>query len=60
MGPFRLDELQKSAPAYTKWISGVFYWDLLGHLLPEQRDQLGDVHLDVPWRCRAYSIQVSF
>jgi hypothetical protein len=48
VGPFSLDELQKSAPAYTKWISGVFYWDLLGHLLPGQRDQLGDVHLDVP------------
>jgi hypothetical protein len=48
MGPFSLDELQRSAPAYTKWISGVFYWDLLGRLLPEQRDQLGDVHLDVP------------
>jgi hypothetical protein len=48
MGPFSLDELQKSAPAYTKWISGVFYWDLLGRLLPGQRGQLGDVHLDVP------------
>ena len=48
MGPFSLDDLQRSAQAYTKWISGVFYWNLLGGLLPAQKDQLGDVHLDVP------------
>jgi len=48
MGPFTLDELKKSAPGYTKWISGVFYWDLLGRLSSDQRDQLGDVHIDVP------------
>jgi hypothetical protein len=48
MGPFSLDELTKSAPNYRKWISGVFYWDLLGRLSPDQRDRLGDVHIDVP------------
>jgi hypothetical protein len=48
MGPFTDDDLKGAAPFYTKWITGVFYWDLLGRLLPAQMLQIGDVHLDVP------------
>jgi hypothetical protein len=48
LGPFTRDELQTSAPTYTKWISEVFYDDLLRHLSSDQRTQLGEVSLEVP------------